>query len=226
MTKKRKKELTIDPNKLYPSIKYGIHPEHLSLLAWLNIFFVLVMYIVLSSEADFIISFPFLVALIITILSLVISCFKGIMRKYQILTYFLVLLCTMATILWMIFGGLVLYVSDGVVGADDFIPTKVWTYLTPVMGLFILSIITFVIYHQKNTVLKLNKGKALTYPLSLGVIASATVLGRHISSPISQSIASIIFVIIGAGLMPGGVVGAAFCIIDLIKHPELKEKYE
>ncbi|MBM7642768.1 hypothetical protein [Streptococcus loxodontisalivarius] len=226
MTKKHKKELTIDPDKLYPSIKYGIHPEHLSLLAWLNIFFVLVMYIVLRSQADFIISFPFLVALIITILSLVVSFFKGIMKKYQILTYFLVLLCTMVSTLWMTFSGMWLYLSDGVVSTNDFTPNRVWTYVTPVVGLFIISLISFTVYHQKMVVLKLNKGKALSYPLSLGIIACATILGRHTSSALSENIAGIIGAILGAGLMPGGTVGALFCIIDLIKHPELKEQYK
>ncbi|WP_367784018.1 hypothetical protein AB1395_03915 [Streptococcus pluranimalium] len=223
--KKNKKDTTIDLNKIHPFTKYGVSPEHLSLLAWLNVFFVLGLTLILKEIGGYLF-LTFLVASIISVVSIVVSFFKAFIKTYQIFSYILVFFDALITTLWMSFGGLALYVSDGGVTPDDFTPSRVWSYLIPVIGLFIVSIVSFTIYHQNMVVLKLNKGRAVSYPISLGAIVSSVILGRHSSSPLSDTIAAIIGAIIGAGLFPGGAVGAIFCIIDLIKHPELKEYYE
>lgn len=226
MTKKKnKKDTSIDLNKIHPFTKYGVSPEHLSLLSWVNIFFVSGLTLILKEIGGYLFLI-FLIASIISALSLLVSFFKAFIKTYQIFSYILVFFDALITTLWMSFGGLALYVSDGAVTPDDFTPSRVWSYLIPVIGLFIVSLVSFTIYHQNMVVLKLNKGRAVSYPISLGAIVSSVILGRHSSSPLSDTIAAIIGAIIGAGLFPGGAVGAIFCIIDLIKHPELKEYYE
>lgn len=200
--KKNKKDSSIDPNKIHPSVKYGIPLGNLSVLSWLNIFFVIGFTLILKARGGSL-WLPFLGASIITGVSLIISFFDTFVEKYQIFTYILIFLNALITTLWMTFGGMALYVSEWIVISDEPVPARVWSYLIPVIGLFIVSLVSFTIYHQNMVVLKLNKGRAVSYPISIGAIVSTTILGRHSSSPLSDTIAAIIFAVVGAGLFPG-----------------------
>ena len=228
--KKNKKDTTIDSTKIHPFFKYGISPEHLGLLAWFNFFMTGILYYAGGDEAypnpNGYVRSIFLIFLVFTAVCLLVSRFEKILNKYQIFIYIFIVLECLITTLCMISIGLAGWLYDGNITSDDFTPSRVWSYLIPVIGLFIVSIVSFTIYHQNMVVLKLNKGRAVSYPISLGAIVSTVILGRQSSSPLSSTIVAIIGAIIGAGLFPGGAVGAIFCIIDLIKHPELKEYYE
>lgn len=228
MAKKKKNNtaISINPKKIHPSLKYGVPFAMLSLLAWPNFLISGILYYAGSDEAypdpKGYVRLIFLIAFCFTIICWLFSNFEKLIKKYQIFTCVLIFLESLITILCMISLGLAAWIYDGNITSDDFIPDRVWSYVIPVIVLFIISVFSFTFYHQNMVVLKLSKGKVLMYPISLGSIVSSVILGRHITSSASNAIAVLIFALIGAGVIPGIAVGAIFCIIDLIRHPELK----
>lgn len=226
--KKTKKHSAINLNQIHPSMKYGVPLGNISLLSWVNFPFTLIIYLIgragWYADPSKIIQTSFLIALILSIVSLLYSLSQNLYGSFQKLTYFLIVIQSIITTLWMLFFAVRLLMADGNDSPKDFLSPRVWSILTPAIALVLISIVAFTFYHLFRVAFRLNKGKVVFYPLGMGAIFSLVMLGRHVSfqGQLDEHIAGLIFIIVGAGIIPGIAVGAIFCIIDLIRHPELK----
>lgn len=212
---------------------YGVHQDFLGLLARVNLpfnlFFLYMTYKNEFSADKDLLQVVFSTGVIISIISLLLSWFKGVVQKYQSGVYVLISLESLVMMLTFDFLNLGLFsMEDGHI-PDDLLGAYLWNFIIPLTIIFLLSLIFFYFYHKNKTVAKLNhyfnNGNYQKTTVSIPLIFLFVMVGRVFFKG-NASVAKIFGIIIAILLtatLPAGIMGGLFSAAYIRKYPDRRE---
>lgn len=126
--------------------KYGVDININKIYSLANLPVILILLIIglkgWYSDPFYIIRLIFLVSAIISVVSLSFSLFKNMTIKFLRLSYILVSMNVLITMIWVNFIGIALFVSkEGGNSPEDYISLEIWFYIIPMFLLFFISLI-------------------------------------------------------------------------------------
>lgn len=219
--------------ELTPLEKYGITVGFLGLLGWVNLPFVLLfLYATYKNEfpADKeLLGIVFLVGTIVSVVSLVLSYFKSIIKRFQFFVYILIAAESLVMLIWLDFLGLILFSMKDGRTSDNLMTENFWIFIFPLAVLFVLSLVFFYFYHKNESVYKLNNyfnnGKSSKGVASVPIIFSGVMASRMFfeGNATFLKITGIIVAVMLTAVIPVAIMGGLFSAAYIRKYPDRKE---
>lgn len=229
---RHKKRNNIDKS-LSPADKYGVYLGYLRLIGWVNLPGVAILYFIglMGEYGEFtgISTAIFFACLLITILCLILSFFKSITEKFQVLVYLLISVEFLVTMIWFDFLGLASFLSNNHNRSGNSTVINMYFFLIPLSILFIVAMIAFYFYHKNEMVVKLNNhfygGQEMKHATGFGTVFGFVMLGRSLfeGNVTFEKILGIIVAVLLTTALPAGIMGGLFSAVYIQKHPECKE---
>lgn len=228
----RRKKKGYEPDfSLTSAAKYGTYLGFIRLLAWVNLPFVAFLTFMcwMSEGLEFRVFFLWFwgMSTFITIFCLVLSFFKSLVRRYQILGYLLISVESFILIMWFDATGLVMFAQDEGT-SERLISDNVDSFILPLFILFVLAMIGFYFYQRNESVRKLNDyyygGKLGIKRSSIGAIVGGIVLFKLLfqENASIETFSMLLVPFLLTAVLPVAIMGGIFSAVYTYKHPECR----
>ncbi|NLQ96448.1 hypothetical protein EKS20_10540 [Streptococcus mutans] len=235
--RKPKAQKTTPPRERYhgPLITNGVSLGYLKIYPWISLPFSIFTFLAGGyGDTLGIIKYPFLLCIIINVVSILFSFFHSLVNRLKSLAYILIALVTWTVLMWLDFISLMMFISDGsAINAKSFYNSPLTLfYVIPILLLFFVFCGIYSWYYQpknQGKVWKINqwetygaksKGKKEQWRTNFGIAFGAVLVVPSLLTGYIENVFGVFLGLLFTATLPAVIVDAVYAAIYIRKHPK------
>ena len=231
---KKRKQTAVSPRERYhgPLLTNGVSLGYLKIYPWISLPFSLLFFFGWG-QGDTLgfIKGPFLVCIIINIISILFSFFHSLINRFKSLTYTLIALVTWTVLIWLDFIGLMMFVSDSNGSTIDakriYESPLTLFYVIPILLLFLVFVGIYIRYYlptNQGKVWQFNqrgtKDKKRTFVNNFLITFGIVMFVPPLLTGYLQNAFGLFLGVLMTSTLTAVIVDAVYAAIYIRKHPD------
>ena len=230
--RKPKAQKTTPPRERYhgPLITNGVSLGYLKIYPWISLPFSIFTFLAGGyGDTLGIIKYPFLLCIIINVVSILFSFFHSLVNRLKSLAYVLIALVTWTVLMWLDFISLMMFISDGsAINAKSFYNSPLTLfYVIPILLLFFVFCGIYAWYYQPKNQGKIwqfnhreTKDKKSEFAHNFWITFGAVLFVPALLTGYLQNIFGVFLGLLFTATLPAVIVDAVYAAIYIRKHPK------